>query len=223
MFIGHFGVGFAAKRWAPAISLGSLFLACQLADLVWPVLVLTGVEVARVDPGATAVTPIDFVSYPYSHSLVALALWGIAFGTATVILQRTSTRVGVVVAATVVSHWVLDVASHRADVPLAIGGGPRLGLGLWRSVPATLLVEGTLFAIGVAVYLLATRARDRTGKLALAGLVGFLVVVYLANLFGPPPPDIEAVAWSALAMWLLVAWGYWVDAHREPIGEESRQ
>jgi hypothetical protein len=72
MFIGHFAIGFAAKRAAPVVSLGTLFLACQLADLVWPTLVLAGVERFEIRPGITVVTPFDFVHYPWSHSLVAL-------------------------------------------------------------------------------------------------------------------------------------------------------
>ena len=63
MFIGHFGVGFGAKRFAPAVSLGTLFLAAQFADLLWPTLLLLGVEEVRIDPGITVVTPLDFVHY----------------------------------------------------------------------------------------------------------------------------------------------------------------
>jgi len=44
VFIGHFAVAFAAKRAVPEVSLGTLFLAAQLADLVWPTLVLLGFE-----------------------------------------------------------------------------------------------------------------------------------------------------------------------------------
>ena len=76
MFIGHYGVGFGAKRAAPGVSLGMLFFACQLADLLWPTLVLLGVEHVRIDPGNTAVTPLAFEWYPYSHSLEGLVLWG---------------------------------------------------------------------------------------------------------------------------------------------------
>jgi hypothetical protein len=212
VFIGHFAVSFAAKRVAPAVSLGTLFLAAQLADLLWPNFVLAGVETFAISPGATAVTPLDFISYPYSHSLLALAGWGVLVA---LLYQAKHAASGgaLVVAGTVISHWVLDVISHRPDMPLGLGE-TRLGLGLWYSLPATLVVEGAMFGGAIALYASATRARDRVGSIGLWALVVLLIVIYVANVFGPPPPSVQAVAWSAQAMWLLVAWAYWVDAHR---------
>lgn len=217
MFIGHFALGLGAKRIAPEVSLGTLFAAAQLADLLWPTLLLLGIERAAIAPGITAVTPLDLSYYPYSHSLVALTAWGVALALAHRLLRRRRLAAGVTLAALVVSHWVLDVLTHRPDVPVGIGGGPLLGLGLWNSVAGTLAVELAVFAAGVALYARATRPRDRTGRLAFWGLVAFMLVVYSANFFSPPPPSITAVAWLAQAAWLLVAWGAWVDRHREPV------
>lgn len=214
MFIGHFAVAFAAKRAAPELSLGTLFLAAQLADLLWPTLVLLGVESFDIRPGITAVTPLDFIHYPWSHSLTALAFWGVALAVAWAGVRQGTPKAALILLAVVVSHWVLDWVSHRPDMPLTIGGAERYGLGLWNSFAGTLAVEGLLFAVCVAFYALSTRAKDRIGTWAFWGLVAFLVVVYLANLFGPPPPSTQAVAWTAQAIWLLVAWGYWVDRHR---------
>jgi hypothetical protein len=219
MFIGHFAVAFAAKRVAPELSLGTLFLAAQLADLVWPTLVLLGIESFEIRPGITAVTPLDFVHYPWSHSLAAMAGWGFVLAIAWLAVRRGTPMAALVILAVVLSHWLLDVISHRPDMPLTVGGGTRLGLGLWNSVAATLAVEGALFAVCVAFYALTSRALDRIGRWAFWGLVAFLVVVYLVNLFGPPPPSTAAVAWSAQAIWFLVAWGYWVDRHRQNRGQ----
>jgi len=216
MFIGHFGLGFGAKRAAPAVSLGTLFLACQFADLLWPTLLLLGLERVEVQPGATKMTPLNFVSYPYSHSLLALCVWGAVFGVGYLAIRRTRVSAAVTIALLVVSHWVLDFITHRPDLPLTPSGSARVGLGLWSSIPATLAVEALIFAAGIAVYTRATVPRDRIGSVGLWSLVAFLVVVYLASAFGPPPPTAAAVAWSAQAMWLLVAWGYWVDGHRLP-------
>ena len=215
MFIGHFAVGFGAKRAVPAVSLGSLFLACQLADLLWPSFVLLGLERFEIDPGNTAFTPLDFVSYPYSHSLVALLGWGLAFAVLYRLVRRGTWAAALTLAAVVLSHWVLDVVSHRPDMPVTLHGPERLGLGLWNSVPATLAVELALLAAGVALYHRATAPRDRTGSIALWSLVGFLLVITFANLASPPPPSTTAVAWTAQAVWLLVAWGYWIDRHRQ--------
>src|ERR1051325_8492104 len=106
MFIGHFGLSFAAKRAAPRVGLAALFTAAAFADLLWPLLLVLGLEQVRIDPGNTAVTPLDFVSYPYSHSLLALGVWGLAFGLAYRALTRTNGRAALVLAALVVSHWI---------------------------------------------------------------------------------------------------------------------
>jgi membrane-bound metal-dependent hydrolase YbcI (DUF457 family) len=214
MFIGHFALGFAAKKVAPTVSLGTLFIAAQLADLVWPVLVLLDIEKVEVSPGITAFTPLDFIHYPYSHSLVGLLGWAIAFAAAYAVARREPIHAALIIAALVLSHWLLDFLTHRPDMPLSLGESQRVGLGLWNSVPATVVVEGLLFVAGVALYMRTTQAIDSVGRWALWSLVAFLVVIYIANIFGPPPPSGAAVAWTALAMWLLVAWGYWIDAHR---------
>jgi hypothetical protein len=213
VFIGHFAVAFAAKRAAPEVSLGTLFLAAQLADLVWPTLVLLGIESFVMRPGITAVTPLDFIRYPYSHSLVALAAWGLALAVLHFLSRRRLTAAAVIVLV-VLSHWLLDVVSHRPDMPLTIGSTERLGLGLWNSVPATVAVEGTLFAACVWIYARGSRPIDRVGQWSFVALIGFLILVYVGNVFGPPPPSVAAVTWSAQAIWLLVAWGYWIDRHR---------
>jgi hypothetical protein len=219
VFIGHFAVALAAKRAAPEVSLGTLFLAAQLADLVWPTLVLLGQESFVIRPGITAVTPLDFTRYPYSHSLLGMAAWGVGLGAAYFALRR---RLGpsLLLFGVVLSHWLLDFVTHRPDLQLTLTGVERFGLGLWHSRIATFAVEGLLFAAGVWIYARATRALDRTGRWAFIALVAFLVLVYLANLFGPPPPSVAAVAWSAQAIWLLVAWGYWIDRHRRNSGTE---
>jgi hypothetical protein len=213
MFIGHFAVGLAAKRIAPEVSLGTLFLAAQLADLVWPTLVLAGIESFSIRPGITAVTPLDFIRYPYSHSLVGMALWGMGLSLLYFVVRRRGLEAAILFAV-VLSHWLLDFASHRPDLPLTLTGAERFGLGLWHSRIATLAVEGLLFAACVWIYARATRSIDGTGRWSFIALVVFLAVIYLANIFGPAPPSVAAVAWTAQAIWLLVAWGYWIDRHR---------
>src|SRR5262249_35242118 len=174
MFIGHFALAFGAKRAAPGVSLGLLFAACELADLIWPTLVLFGLERLALRPGATVVTPLDFVSYPYSHSLLTLCIWGAALGGIYVAVRRAPLAAGVTLALLVVSHWVLDAVSHRPDMPLIPWGATRVGLGLWNSFWGTVVVECGLFALGLTLYLRATRPRSRAGIVVLWALVAFL-------------------------------------------------
>ena len=213
MFIGHFGLGFAAKRVAPRVSLGTAFLAAQFLDLLWPAFLLLGMESVRIAPGATAVTPLIFDHYPISHSLVAALCWGVALGAVYALTTR-NTRGAFIVAGLVVSHWLLDAIVHVPDLPLSPGGGTMIGLGLWQSRAATMAVEVPIFALGVWLYVRSTRAKDKVGAYGLVGLVGFLALIYVGNLFGDPPPSVTAIAWVGQAQWLLVAWAYWVDAHR---------
>jgi len=216
MFIGHFAIALGAKKLAPTVSLGALFLACQLADLVWPNLVLLGFESFAIEPGITALTPLDFEHYPYSHSLIALLLWAALFVALYTVLVGGSIRAGLVLAIVVVSHWVLDVLSHRPDMPLAFGASIKVGLGLWNHPVLAIGLELALFGAGLWLYVSQTSPLDRTGSAGLWALALFLLGIYAANLLGPPPPSTAAVAWSAQAMWLLVAWAYWVDRHRAP-------
>ncbi|HTO47423.1 MAG TPA: hypothetical protein VML91_07270 [Burkholderiales bacterium] len=213
MFIGHYAVAFAAKRAVPAVSLGTLFLAAQLIDGLWPLFLLLGLEHVEIAPGDTAFTPLRFVDYPITHSLLMCAVWAVLLGAAYYLVRRY--RAGaMMVGALVMSHWVLDFVTHRPDLPLYPGGRAYAGLGLWNSVPATLAIEGAMFVGGLSLYLAATRARDRTGVVALWGLVLVLLAAYLGAAFGPPAPSPQAVAWSGLLGWLTVLWGYWIDRHR---------
>jgi membrane-bound metal-dependent hydrolase YbcI (DUF457 family) len=224
LFIGHFGVGFGAKAVAPGVSLGSLFLASQFIDLLWPILLLNGVEQVRIEPGITRVTPLDFVHYPISHSLLAVIGWAGLFAAVYLFLRR-SRRGAVVLGLAVVSHWLLDLVVHRPDLPLYPGSTDLFGLGLWSSVGATLAVELPIFLAGLWLYLRATEASDAVGRWALWGLVGFLIAIYFSNLYGAPPPNVTVLAWVGQAQWLLIAWGYWVDQHRRLVapGNLSRE
>ena len=214
MFIGHLALGFAAKRAAPRVSLAVLFSAAQLADILWPVFIALGIEQVRIVPGFTAFTPFDFVSYPYSHSLVFLIGWGVAFGLVYRWLTGNTRAVGIL-AVLVVSHWVLDYVTHSPDMPI-YPGGSKFGLGLWNSIPATIVIEALMYAAGLWVYLRATEARDGIGRWGLIALAVFLVVVYLASA-GTAPPSIPALYISALiGIVILTAWSWWADRHRTP-------
>lgn len=224
MFVGHFALGFAAKRVTPRISLALLFVAAQLADLLWPLFLAVGLEQVRIDPGNTAFTPLDFVSYPYSHSLALLIVWGIVLGAGAArvkphAVNRVAIRVlptFLIVALLVVSHWLLDWMTHRADMPL-YPGSARYGLGLWNSVPGTMTIELTMFAVGVWIYAMSTRARDGAGRWGFALFVAFLSVIYLANVYGPPPPSVTAIWVTAIVGGaILIAWSWWIDRHRSP-------
>jgi hypothetical protein len=215
MFLGHFALGFAAKKIAPKESLGTLFAASQWLDLLWPVFLILGMEHVRVSPGVTKVSPFDFYDYPLSHSLVMVAAWAAGWGLVYLILGKNN-KTAWVMAVLVVSHWVLDLIVHRPDLPLLPNGGPVWGLGLWNSQFGTIALEGALFVFGFEFYLLTTKPKDKIGQYGLWALAAVLVLVYIGSLVGKPPINPLVVAWVSMSQWLFILWAYWVDQHRKP-------
>ena len=215
MFIGHFAVGFASKRIAPRASLAPLLAAPLLADLLWPVFLLLGVEQVRVNPqGGNPFLALSFTSYPWSHSLLMSVVWGVLFGGAYYVVTRYG-RGAWVVALAVASHWVLDYVTHIPDLPIAPGGGPVLGLGLWRWPTAALTVELSMFVVGVWLYASGTTAQDRVGRFGWWAFVAICLGSYAASLVSPPPPSVTALGWTAIGGSLITLWlAWWIDRHR---------
>ncbi len=212
MFLGHYAVAFGAKKAVPTISLGTLLLSAQLADLLWPVFLLMGLEHVRVAPGTTVVSPLDFYDYPITHSLVGALGWSALFGLIYFAARRYP-KGAWILAAGVFSHWVLDLIVHRPDLPL-IPGGTLVGLGLWNSLPGTLVVELGLYLIGIILYVRTTRATDGAGQYALWAFVALLLFLYVGSVFGPVPSSDRAIAIAGVGQWLFVLWAYWIDRHR---------
>jgi len=216
MFIGHFGVAFAAKRLAPRTSLGTLFFAAQFLDLTWPIFLLSGLEHVRIVPGITKMSPFDFYDYPITHSLVTALGWSLAVGSAYYVLRR-SVRAAATVGMAVLSHWVLDFLVHRPDLPLW-PGGPKVGLALWNFWVLATVLEISIFVGGIWIYLNATRTRDGVSRYGFWIMAASLFVGWVASLVAGAPPSERAMAWGALSMWIFVPWAWWVDRHREIMG-----
>jgi len=213
MFVGHLALALAGKRAAPSVSLGWLVAAVTASDLLWPVFLLLGVERVRIVPGAMAFTPLVFDSYPWSHSLLMGLVWGaVLAGIAR--WRGISARAAALLGALVVSHWVLDFVTHAPDMPLWPGPSPRLGLGLWNSIPGTFLVEGTLWAAAIVLYLRVVGAGDRIGQVAFWSFVVICTLMWASGPWSPPPPNPRALAWFALAGWIVVPWASLADRHR---------
>ncbi|MCG6915260.1 hypothetical protein LJE86_15225 [bacterium BMS3Abin03] len=215
MFIGHFGVGFAAKKVVKKTSLGTLFLASQFVDLLWPILLILGIEKVEINPVNTGLTPLNFVYYPFSHSLLAAIVWAFIFGLIYYLIKKdlgSAIWCGLLVP----SHWILDLIVHRPDLPLWPGhGSPMFGLGLWSSIYGTIIIEVGIFLVGVYLYSKTTEPKNKTGSISLWILVIFLLLVYFMNIFGPPPNSIDAIGYVGLSQFILIAWGYWIDKNRQ--------
>ena len=214
MFVGHTAIALAARAKTPTVSLGWLVAATFTLDLLWPVFLVMGIEQVSIVPGATAFNPLVFDSYPWSHSLLMACVWGLCAAGMARWLGK-SNAVAVLIGAVVASHWILDWVSHVPDLPLWPGQSPLLGLGLWNSVFGTLLVEGGIFLVGIAIYVRNTRPVDRIGSVGFWAFVVVSAAMWASSPWSPPPPSAQALAWFSFGAWLLVAWAAWSDRHRE--------
>ncbi len=221
MFSGHYGVGFALKRSERALSLGVLFLAVQFTDILWSLLVLSGVERVAVVPGVSAANPLDFLYYPFSHSLLASLVWaGIVFALFAFLPHRFRGNKmvgGVVLGVAVLSHFFLDLLVHIPDLPLGLGDSTKIGLGLWNNVWLSLVAEWLILLAGFWIYLRSTKAKSFVGKYGPWLLAVLLFFAPLLNMTGTPPNNPRIIAISALAMYVTLAFlALWVDRKRIP-------
>ena len=214
MFIGHFGVALAAKKFAPKTSLATSIFAAEFVDLLWPVLLLLGVEHVVISPGIMRMSPLDFTDYPFTHSLLMSVVWAVVVGGIYFALQRYAIGAWVMGLA-VLSHWFLDWLVHRPDLLLVPGGGHKFGMGLWNHPLAEVSVEIALFVLGTGMYVAQTRAKDGIGRYAFWLLIVFLFLGWISALRAGPPPSVTVLAWGALSMWLMLLWAWWADKHRE--------
>lgn len=210
MFIGHFAMGMAAKRVEPSVSLGTLFLSAQFLDLLWPTLLLLDAEHVSIEPGVSKVTPLAFTHYPISHSLLTVLGWSLLFGIIYYLVTKNQ-KASLLVGCLVLSHWVLDVIVHIPDLPLFPGESPKVGLSLWNSMLFTLLVEGVIFVAGVLLYINTRKVQGQKVNVWFWSLIAFLIIVYIMNLIGPPPPSVAAIAWAGHLQWLFVPWAWLAD------------
>ena len=214
MFLGHFAVGFASKKFAPKTNMAALIAAPIFLDMLWPFFLLLGWEHVRIDPGNTRFTPLNLYDFPWSHSLLMSLVWATAF--ALIYHLITHYWPGTIVLwIGVVSHWVLDWITHRPDMPI-YPGSQRYGLGLWNSIPGTLAVELLMFAAGIWLYVDTTRAKDHIGRYAFLAYVALLLVAYISDRFSAPPASVMSdIVWPGIvAEAILLPWAWWFDHHR---------
>src|SRR6266851_4694279 len=213
MFLGHYAVGLAAKKFAPQASLGALIAAPILLDLLWPIFLLLGWEHVTIEPNRNPFLRLAFDFYPISHGLLAVVGWATLFAS----LYFGFTRYALGTFAIwfgVVSHWLLDFIVHRPDLPL-YSRSRLYGLGLWNYRALTIAIELSLLALGIFLYLRQTRAMDRIGNYVSWAFILFLLAAYGGAAFGPPPPSVKKLALVTLLTWLFIPWAWWFDRPRE--------
>ena len=207
MFIGHFALGLLAKKNEKLPSLAMMFIAVQWLDLIWPILVLLGIESLAIDPGNTKLTHLSFEFYPYSHSLLAAVFWSLLLGGCYFIFTKKKTG-SLLIGGLVMSHWILDLITHRPDLPLSPFSETKVGFGLWNYPVIEIILELSIFILGAFLYF---KSSNFKRKISFWLLIAFLLLVHVMNIVGPPPPDTMTVAWSANLMWLIVLWAWWIE------------
>jgi membrane-bound metal-dependent hydrolase YbcI (DUF457 family) len=142
-------------------------------------------------------------------------VWGI--GLAAIARSRGVSATGAwVIAALVVSHWVLDFITHRPDMPLWPWPDGKYGLGLWQSIPATLAIESLMWITSIAVFLGVRRLRGGQGQLSFWSFVAVSTVLWATSPFSPPPPGESALIAFALFGWVIVPWAWWIERTSGP-------
>ncbi len=213
MFVGHIAIAYAAKRARPEVSLGWYYAAVSALDLLWPIFLLAGVEQVDLTTPGTAFTPITFTSYPWSHSLLMALVWAIALG-GLARRRGVSADAAKLVGALVLSHWFLDLFTHAPDLPLWPGDSPKFGLALWNHIASTYVVEGTLWLVGLGIYLSVRRPLGVKGWAAFLSFVLVSTAIWAPGPFAPPPASVVAVGTMALiGGWLSILWAAWGDRH----------
>lgn len=213
MFIGHLAVGFIAKRIEPKVSLGTWILAVLLSDLIIFLLLIGGIENLRVESGFE-VNRVVGENIAYSHSLLTNIIWAFLFAAAYFFWRRYP-RGAFLLFAAVLSHWLLDFISHRPDMPLAPGISARFGLGLWNSIPATLIVEGGFWLFAVILYVRATVPKNRAGTYAFWVGIGLITLLWYGNLRqGMDPDPLKAGIGGLIGFSLMIVWSYWMNRVR---------
>jgi LexA-binding, inner membrane-associated putative hydrolase len=207
MFIGHFAPAFvAAAAYSKGPKLATYFVAALLVDWGFFILAMVGVEKMRIEPGATAMVPFDLYHLPFTHSLLGAGIWAAVFGIVIAIWHR-DTIAGMLIAAVVASHWVLDWVTHRPDLTLS-GSGETYGLGLWNYPEIAMPLEIGIVLAAFLFYIKRSRGPIVQPLVLLITLLGFQAV----NWFGPQPTTaglflyLEALfafaALTGLAMWV---------------------
>ena len=211
-------MGFAAKKIDNRPSLGTIFMATQFIDLLWPVFLIFRIEQVKIVSSNNPFTTLDFIYYPFSHSLFAAVFWALVFGLVYFLIKK-NLKGSILLGGLVVSHWFLDLLTHVPDLPLVPWSDFKVGLGLWNSVPFAIIVELIIFIIGFYLYLKATKAKNKKGSIGLWSLLVFFIIVYFINIISPPPPSTDAIGYAGLSLWLFVIWAYWIDRNRNECEE----
>lgn len=205
MFVGHYGVSFAAKVPEKRLPLWLLFLAVQWLDVVWSALVMLDVEKLRIVNGLTQGSPLDLYYMPYTHSLLgALALSAALGAVGVLFVKERRTALFAVLAGAVFSHWLLDLVVHVEDLPLW-GNSFKVGFGLWRNLWISFPLEIASLIAGAALYARAVPSRNPRGDIWLWGFVAAMVAVQAVGSFGPAPESGLAEAQTALLFYLVLA------------------
>jgi hypothetical protein len=217
MFVGHIALAYAAKRIRPEVSLGWYYAAVSALDLIWPVLLLIGVEHVDLTTRSTIFMGITLSSIPWSHSLIMSLVWGIVLAG----LARSfgvTRRAAPLLVALVMSHWVLDYVTHAPDMPLWPGGA-TYGLALWDHVKATYLIEGAMWVGGIAIYMSVRRPVGWQGWVGFLSFVLVSTALWLPGPSGPVPPDLLTLGlFSLIGGWISIPWIAWGDKHTRAAG-----
>jgi hypothetical protein len=205
MFVGHYGVSFAAKPAARSVPLWVWVIAVQWLDVVWSVLVLLGVEKLRIVPGFTEANSLDLYYMPYTHGLPGAAALSLLLGAiVAAFIPQNRASIFWLLAAAAFSHWILDLVVHTPDLPL-YDDTAKVGFGLWRHVAVSFPLELIVLGTGGWIYARTMPAMGGRGRAFLWGYIVLLALIQVYANFGPAPTSTQVMAIMAFGFYVLLA------------------
>ncbi len=203
----------AIGRAERGVNVGVFIAAAFLLDIVLWIFVLLGLESVTIPANFARTHQAQFV-FPYSHGLLASVAWSALAGVVGLVVYsrlQTSRRAAVLIAAAVLSHWILDALVHRPELPLAGSTSRSVGLGLWNTMPLALTLEAVILAGGLCLFI--SGAKPIRGKSIALAVLCLVVMTFtaLGMTMAPAPPSAKAMAASSLGTLILVcALGCWL-------------
>jgi hypothetical protein len=216
MFVGHYAPVFALAAARRSPGLGAGFVAVQLVDIGFFSLSYFGIEKWALNPALQGFMPVDLYYMPYTHSLIGSAAWAVGAGIVTALVRPAGRRFvdAAIIAALVLSHWLLDLIVHRADLPLVHDAGEKLGFALWNHPAAVVPLELGMLLAGFALFMTATTPRGGA-RSAPWVVLAVLLAVQAINWFTPPTADQTAFTTLGLGAYVgLAALARWCDGAR---------
>lgn len=225
MIQGHFGAAlFISSFCRNPPKLHYLFIAAQIQDLLISIFAYV-VLIEKVQLAITnenKVYPIELVYVPYSHGLFSTIVLAVG-----VYICQSQERNKFALPAAVLSHWLLDLLVHLPDLDICFPFAecPKAGLGLWRYLIPSIVVECLVVLTGFTLYVKGVADKKIRSKVIwrLLPLVVFMILVTIAVPFTPLPDLDHNIAIQTFVLYGIFAAVAWASERPIRLSQENEK